>query len=144
MGMKQTISSLAPAAIALALGACASEPEVIETNTLVGTEWRAEDIEQRGVVDRVQTTLRFETDDRVAGNGGCNRYFGGMTLDGNRVAFGNLGSTMMACPEAVMDQERRFLNALERTSSFRLDLQTGLLYLSDEVGDDLLRFSPLD
>ena len=51
---------------------------------------------------------------------------------------------MMACPEAVMDQERRFLRALERTRAVRLDDETGLLYFSDSEGRDILRFSRLE
>ena len=131
-------------AAASLLASCASEPEIAETNTIVGTAWRVADIEQRGVLKDAETTLRFETDDRVAGSGGCNRYFGAVSIDGSRVTFGDLGSTMMACPEQVMDQERRFLQALERTRSFAWDLDRDQLYLRNDVGDDLVRLSPLD
>jgi heat shock protein HslJ len=57
-------------------------------------------------------TLEFE-DGRVAGNGGCNNFFGTYTVDGNQLTISALGSTMMAClPEEVMQQEAQVLALL--------------------------------
>ena len=53
-----------------------------ELSSLEGTEWWVEDIEQTGVVDRVHTTIAFPAAGRVAGDGGCNRYMGGVEFDG--------------------------------------------------------------
>jgi heat shock protein HslJ len=51
--------------------------------SLIGTSWLAEDIGGRGVIDRAQTTISFEPEGRVAGSGGCNRYFGAVTIKGD-------------------------------------------------------------
>jgi putative lipoprotein len=55
------------------------------------------------------------------GRGGCNPYFGTATVEGERVSFGPLGATKMACPPALMDQERRFFAALEGAERWALD-----------------------
>jgi len=129
--------------LALSAG-CAGTPTANLPPELGGTSWVAEDIDGRGVIDRLQSTISFESSLRVAGNAGCNRFFGNYTLAGPELEFGPLGSTMMACPEAVMKQERRFLRALGKTRVVRLDPETDLLYFSDADGSDVLRFSRLE
>jgi len=114
-----------------------------ESTSLLGTSWLAEDIEQRGVIDMLQSTLTFETDVRVIGMGGCNAFFGSAKLSGEYLELGPLGSTRMACAESIMDQEFRFLAALEAARQYRLDPETDLLYFTNENGDTILRFSRL-
>lgn len=129
--------------VALSAG-CAGTPAADGPPELGGSSWVAEDIEGRGVMDRLQSTISFDNSLRVSGNAGCNRYFGTYTLSGPELEFGQMGSTMMACPEAVMNQERRFLRAIEQTRVVRLDPETDLLYFSDADGRDVLRFSRLE
>src|SRR5688572_11384644 len=84
------------------------------TLQLGGTKWRAEAIDGQKVGDRVQSTLEFVAADKVAGRGGCNQFGGPALVSGNTVRFGPLFSTKMACAEtAAMDQESRYLKALE-------------------------------
>ena len=110
-----------------------------EPMDLTGTAWIAEDIDGRGVIDTLQSTLRFEAEGRVSGTGGCNRYFGPVTIDGGALAFGPLAGTKMACPPAIMDQEQRFLAALAKVTRF--ETRNGLLYLFGDGSAPLLRFS---
>lgn len=65
--------------------------------------WLAEDIRQGGVIDRLQTVLEIAADGRVSGTGGCNRISGKATISGDRIAFGPVASTFMACTPAVMN-----------------------------------------
>ena len=110
---------------------------------LTDSAWLAEDINNAGVLDRLQSTLIFDVNLNVAGNGGCNRYFGSATVSDDAIKFGQLGSTMMACSEAAMDQEQNFLRALEAARSWRIDAERNLLYLNNEEGQTILRFSRL-
>ena len=89
------------------------EPRMQGTS-LVGTEWWVEDIEGTGVIDNSHTTITFPEPGRVAGDGGCNRYMGSYEGEGDRLKFGPLASTRMACPEALMNQDDRFHQALAR------------------------------
>ena len=123
----------------LAAGWQATEPKSGEPVNLAGTSWLAEDIDGRGVMDILQSTLRFETDERVAGMAGCNRYFGSVTLDGSAISFGPLGATRMACPTAIMDQEDRFLKALANAKRF--ETKDGLLFFFGDEPMPVLRFS---
>lgn len=60
--------------------------------------------------------LRVEGD-RVFGTTGCNRYSGSWTRTGNEVQVGPLSTTLILCnPEAVRQQERRFLDLLAKVS----------------------------
>jgi len=110
------------------------------TPSLFDRSWIAEDIDGRGVIDNAQSTLSIAPDGRVTGNSGCNRFFAQAEVTGNKVKFGKAGATMMACPEALMDQERKFFAALEKAASFRIDGQ-GKLFLVDADGADIARFS---
>jgi copper homeostasis protein (lipoprotein) len=56
---------------------------------------------------------------RVAGSGGCNRLTGSFELDGDRLRFGRMASTRMSCPDG-MDQEQRFLEALQQAARCRI------------------------
>jgi heat shock protein HslJ len=85
---------------------------------LIGTSWLAQDIDERGVLDGLQSTLAVESAERVSGQAGCNRYFGRVGLEESNIAISRVGSTKMVCPPAVMDQERRFLDALQAAASW--------------------------
>jgi heat shock protein HslJ len=80
--------------------------EAETSNDLLGSSWLAEDIEGQGVMDILQTTIGFDVDDRIAGSGGCNNYFGLAVIKGSTISMGPLGSTQKACPPAIMDQEQ--------------------------------------
>jgi heat shock protein HslJ len=85
---------------------------------LVGTEWALEDLAGTAVIHGVQATLAFPDAAKVSGNGSCNRFFGSVEISGSIIKFGPLGSTRMACPEPVMDQESKYLAALQDAERF--------------------------
>jgi len=53
----------------------------------------------------------------IAGNAGCNRFFGRYTFDGAAIKIGPLASTRMACPAEVMEAEQAWLRMLETARS---------------------------
>jgi heat shock protein HslJ len=114
-------------AAALTFFCLAALPAAAQSTPPAG-KWLAEDIGGGGVIDRVQTRLELSADGKVTGNGGCNRYFGTASVEGNRIVFGRIGSTRMACPPAVMSQETRFFNALTSVRTWRIE-RTKLLLL---------------
>jgi heat shock protein HslJ len=85
---------------------------------LVGSEWQLEDLGGNGVIDNVQATLTFADAARVTGNASCNHFFGPAKIGSSAIQLGPLGSSRMACPEAVMNQETKFLNALQAAERF--------------------------
>src|SRR5688572_24983584 len=106
---------------------------------LTGSTWVAEDIDGKGVIDNAQSTLIFGTDGRVSGRAGCNQYGGSVTLNGASMILDQVFSTKMACTAlALMDQETRFLEALQATRSYRMEGPK--LVLVDGSGKPRLRF----
>jgi heat shock protein HslJ len=61
------------------------------------------------------------TADAISGNGGCNRFNGPFTTDGDTITIGPLASTLMACTDdALNQQEQRYTAALEAAKTFSL------------------------
>lgn len=123
------------------LSACAVPTAPGAPPSLVGTEWRLEDLAGTGVIDRVQATLAFPEPGRVIGFGSCNRFFGSYTLVQDRIAFGQMGTTRMACAAAVGEQESRYMAALQKAQRIRIEGTS--LQLSVEGMGKPLRFSRL-
>lgn len=142
--MKRVFGRAAIAALAitaLSFGPAGMARSDAVNDGLIGTAWLADDIGGRGVVDRVQSTLEFAEPGRVAGLAGCNRYFGPATLAGNTISFGNLASTRMMCPDALMDQEQRFFQALSAAKRLELTHEGRILHMYADDGAPVLRFS---
>lgn len=83
--------------------------------------WLAEDIGGGGVIDRLQSVLEIAANGAVSGSGGCNRMAGKAKIAGNRLSFGPIASTKMACPPAAMNQEAKFFAALADVRGWRID-----------------------
>jgi putative lipoprotein len=140
--MRGNFVAAAVGVMAFALSGCSlmrpdspSTPKV----DLVGSTWLAEDIDGKGVIDNAQSTLVFGTDGKVSGRAGCNQYGGKATLNGASLIMDQVFSTKMACTApALMDQETRFLEALQATRSYRMEGPK--LVLLDGAGTARLRF----
>ncbi|HSG88908.1 MAG TPA: META domain-containing protein [Pseudomonadales bacterium] len=100
---------------------------------LRGKVWIVEDIDHRGIIDSSRVTIEIGADDQAGGRASCNRWFAPVTSADGGIRFGGAGSTMMACGEALMNQEQRFLATLGRIRSFEID-GTGALLLTGEDG----------
>lgn len=93
-------------------------------SAVAGVEWELRELDGKpaplGAGSR-PATIRFENDSaRVTGFAGCNRYFGGYTLDGTTIRFGGVGMTRMACSDG-MALEQQLAAALEATRRYELD-----------------------
>lgn len=78
-------------------------------------------------------TLDLSEEGRAAGFDGCNRYFGEFRIEyGHQIVQGPMASTMMACPQALMELEQAYLmNLGEAVRLFRRD---GRLELENDSG----------
>lgn len=85
-------------------------------------EWTVTEISGEPTAGDRQPTIGFDpAESRVAGHGSINRFFGGYELDGDQITFAALGSTLMAGPQELMDQEHRFLRILQGTMTVAAD-----------------------
>jgi heat shock protein HslJ len=90
------------------------------------------------VIDDLQSAIEIAADGKVTGSGGCNRISGRAEVQGERITFGPMISTKMACPPAIMDQESKFLAALGDVQRFKVDAQKGKLILFNGAGRPIL------
>lgn len=107
---------------------------------LVGT-WLAEDIAGRGVIDNLQSTLEIRDDGTYGGMAGCNHFTGTFSLAGAKITFGPAATTRKMCVPAVMDQERKFLDALRTELSWAVE--GSKLMLSQSAGTPALTLASM-
>jgi len=115
--------------------------------SLTRTEWQVVAFNDgsnqlTGVLEGTTLTALFDTDDRLSGHAGCNTYTTSFSRDGDSISIGPPGVTRMACDQPIMDQEARFLEALEQAASFELGHET--LYLRAADGAILVWFRDID
>jgi heat shock protein HslJ len=93
--------------VAAGLGLSGGFPAAVAGGTpsatpLVGTLWLLVEIDGKpagtGTSGR-SPDLLFDSEGKVGGYAGCNRFSGGVEIEGDVVTFGPLMSTMMACAE---------------------------------------------
>lgn len=98
---------------------------------LAGSEWGT-DVEGQ--------YIQFIEGEKIAGNGGCNRFGGLYVQDGDSLKIGPLMSTEMACMN--LKEESLFFAVLEDTRS--ADISHLTLALKDEDGITLLTLKRRD
>lgn len=118
--------------LALSVAGCGTtlngSADVPRAPELAGTNWEVTgyDAGQRAVVDVIdgtELTVAFGTDGRVSGSAGCNRYTAAYTTTGDTLSIAQAAATRRMCvtPEGAMQQEQRFLEALGKAATARLD-----------------------
>lgn len=76
------------------------------------------------VIPGTEITALFDTAaGTVSGSSGCNSYSATLTTTGGGFTVGPIASTMMACPEEIMNQEAAFLAALGGTTAYQWEQQ---------------------
>lgn len=96
-------------------------------DSLGGTSWVATGVNDgaHAVVSDALTdtvTAEFGDDGRVSGSTGCNRYRGEVeTSTSGEMRIRNVATTRRAGSPEAMELERRFLAALERVTTYRID-----------------------
>lgn len=100
---------------------------------VTGPEWRIVEIAGEPAAGDHPVTLRFEENGRMGGRAPCNTYGGDWRLDGERLVFGRVFSTMMACPEPAMSQDLALFRILGSARDWRIGEQ-GELVIEGEGG----------
>ncbi len=92
---------------------------------LTDNPWQAtkiadQDGELAAAIEDIPAFIEFE-DGQATGHGSCNRLFGPYEVSENGdLSFGEMGTTMMACLDAVMQQEQAFLAALASVDAYSI------------------------
>ena len=106
-----------PAPTVIAVPPASSTAPAVAGDALANTHWRLVSFgpegEQTPALPSAAVTLDFGADGHAGGRGGCNSYGGTYAVRGDKVTFGEIASTLMACADqATMDQEKRYLAML--------------------------------
>lgn len=124
---------------ALVLAGCAKvASDVRKTRPLAsleGSEW-GPTTEQS-----FEQYVAFRPNGEINGYGGCNRFFGDYTQDGETLKIGALASTKKYCAD-VMDAETTFLKTLQNTR--RINATHLMLTLFDADGAELIQLRRRD
>jgi heat shock protein HslJ len=124
----------------LLLGACSSSDS---SQDLTSKIWLLSELNGKAPITGTGITAEFDQDGKVSGSSGCNNYSTSYTVDGNQLAFGEqMASTLMACPEPIMEQERDYTQALGDTDTY--EISNDELTLKDTNGNELARFDAVD
>ena len=99
-----------------------------EAAELAGSEWRPVRLGSVDVAPDAKAFVQFRSGGELAGQGGCNRFFGRYRTDGDKIEIGPIGATRMACPEPVMTLEASFLAALEAARTWQRDRTSLVLF----------------
>lgn len=113
------------------------EATLLNTDGWKLTTLKNEQDELIPVLPQTTISLLFQ-DGRLAGRSGCNNYFSAYQVKGNKLSVNKPGSTMMACPEAVMMQEFNYLRLLSRAAEYQI--AENQLQLIDNAGKISLIF----
>lgn len=117
--------------LAVGLAGCSSGAAPTPAPDLGGAVWRAIEIDGRAVLGGPPPELRFNGT-RIRADGGCNMFSGSFTLDGNRIDFGGINSTLRTCDGPAGEIETSFLRALIGVTTMSFD-DAGDLVLSGET-----------
>jgi heat shock protein HslJ len=89
---------------------------------LTGGEWTVFEINGAATLPGSKASITFD-EGRVFGPASCNRFMGGYSVsaDGLKLEMSQMASTMMACPDELMTQERNFLDTLGAVTGYSVE-----------------------
>ncbi len=93
------------------------------STSLVG-DWKLISYGSTPALPDTETSLVFDAQNKVSGNVGCNSFSGDYTVDGDKVTFSAITSTLMACADPIMEQESAVLKSLVDTATFNISGNT--------------------
>lgn len=112
----------------------------VETNDLLTEKyWKLVSINDRVVTNddfmAKEPHIKFRTEfNHVSGSDGCNGFFGNYMINGNKLTFDKVMSTLMACPDSFV--YNHFMKTLREEVTF--EVTEDVLILSS--GKDVLTF----
>jgi len=127
-----SIKSCAIAAALLGLTACQSTIETQLQDIALQGSWHIEVVSEKPVIDYSPAQFTFAPDGKLTGNNSCNNFFGQYSVDGNKITLTPAGSTMKACVDALMAQERRVMASMPEVATG--EFAKGKLLLKDAAG----------
>jgi heat shock protein HslJ len=106
---------------------------------LSGSAWTVVLLDGEPLPEDAVATGSF-TDDQLLGHAPINHYFASYTIEDDTLRFRDIGRTLMAGPDHLLQAENRYLQLLEEVRSYRI--VDGRLALLDEAGETRIVMAP--
>jgi len=140
--MKKSFITFMVVCLAIVSTGCKSQSSANDPGMLTSVaEWEVSSINGNTPIieqyNRGLPTIGFTKDNKVTGHGGCNRYSGEYTLEGDKLTLGRMLSTKMFCEGGGEDA---YMKALGTASSYKAT-KNKLVLLSAGT-DEVLVFVP--
>lgn len=127
------------ACVSFLLFSCGAKKELVkditEEESIFSVEWKLKKMGTKQMKyeqeNETITLLMNLESNNVSGFSACNRYFGKFSTKKEELKFGNMASTMMACPDKTMALERQYLQQLDKVNNYVLT-ETGELQLRND------------
>jgi heat shock protein HslJ len=118
-----------------------SEEEFVLANTAWNLTSYGPADNQMEVIGGTEVTLEFEDETQAVGSAGCNTFGADYSLTMDfEISITNIIQTEIACTdEAIMEQERQYLNALQAANVFEYTSDTLKIWYDD--GQNVLNFT---
>jgi heat shock protein HslJ len=105
----------------LILAACATQPGTPVTGTWNIVSYGLASNPTPALPDLDRSVI-FDGDGKISGNVGCNSFSGTYAVDGTKITFQPMVSTMLACtPDLIMKQEQATLRILSGSADFKIE-----------------------
>ncbi len=118
--------------------------QMAQTSPSIQGNWRlanmSEDAAPTPMLPSEDLTADF-SGDRLSGSGGCNRFMGGFKTQNNQLTIEPLASTFKACETPIMDQEAKYLAALQGAQRYEVNDQGLQIFYQTAQGSGVLRFT---
>ena len=120
--MKKILFSMTVCVSLLMLAACGSgSTSTASGGDVTGQVWALTALNGQPLVDGGGISAQFTADGKVSGSAGCNQYAGKYTVSGSNITFDPaISTTMMACPQPIMDQESAYLKMLGAAKTYEV------------------------
>ena len=132
--MKRSMNGFAFMTLLILAFGCNSSKNMTnkEAALLLSNEWKLNNVGGLAIPQSSDAALIFQADQKVFGSTGCNRLNGTFETKSKKgLQFSPLATTRMSCMDGNQgDIERKFLDALARTTSWKIS--DGFLSLMDD------------
>lgn len=96
-----------------------------QAHTLTDTYWKLQSLKGKDITPSPSPRseahlLLMSKENRFSGSGGCNTFTGTYKWEGQLLEFSTGPSTMMACIDPFMEQDQKFIQALQETDGYRI------------------------
>ena len=117
--------------ISTMLPACSNSTPTIATESLLGN-WSVVSIQEKTVISNSAVRLLFDGENKLSGSASCNKISSSYSSQDSALIINPVASTRKMCLSTLMDQETRFLRALNKVKHFQIN--NGQLSMYDQQG----------